>query len=238
MPCLHISPITKKKAAAIAMSVSAVFFGGCGSSSDAEDTAAAGFYKDAEIVTSGSSIRQSVLIYDVDSLDEADLTDWYYNYIEEEMLSSGVILSSEDSETGIYANAATDMVYTGISLTKKDNGTYSANITSAARTYEAVDNTLTLVSESEATATPTATATAEATTSAEATASASASATATATPTATPTATATATPEVADDGTYYQCDQCGKHFATEELWLQHIREEHNSQGSYHIYHTS
>lgn len=212
----------------------AVSLAACGSSDTAVKSADPGFYKNAEIISSGSSLRQSVLYYPTDELSEADLTDWYFNYIEENMLNSAVILDDSDSTEGIYANAATDMVYTGIELKKRDNGTYSANITSASTTYSAKDGKLTLVSQKEKTEKETAEP--EASASASSKSSSKASSKASSKPTATPTPTPSASPdEVTDDGTYYQCDQCGKHFATYELWLQHIRDEHGSQGSYHIY---
>ncbi|MCH4013173.1 MAG: C2H2-type zinc finger protein [Solobacterium sp.] len=231
MPLYQLTKVT----AALLMAVS---LAACGSSDTAVKSADPGFYKDAEIISSGSSLRQSVLYFPTDELTEADLTDWYFNYIEENMLNSAVILDDAKSTEGIYANAATDMVYTGIELKKRDNGTYSANITSAGTTYSAKNGKLTLVSQKDKsekeTAEPEASASASA--SASSSSSSKSSSKASSKPTATPTPTPSASSdEVADDGTYYQCDQCGKHFATYELWLQHIRDEHGSQGSYHIY---
>lgn len=221
--------------------------------------------KNADILTADDGRRQSVLIDpDIDDLSTADLEGWYFDYVMESDVSSAVILSDEDSSTGIYTNR--EKVYRGIDLSKSDSGIYTAVINSAKYVYEPQDdNTLELVSvsetdtdEEEAAASP------ESTDESSDSSSSSSSKTEQDsskdtddtseedydedddTATASPSASADSdddssddddsdtSDEVSEDGRYYVCDDCGEKFVSEEAWLDHVKAEHNSTGSYHI----
>lgn len=183
-------------------------------------------------IKSYSSKWQWVLVYPTEDLAADQLNSWYKAFLDEKTVNCAVIVGNTRDEklTGIYATP--QKLYKGIKLTKSENGTYAAEMTSAKETFEAGENGLNLSAMKSADAATSV--------SAEADSSDEKACKTVHVPESTKVvhhdAQTHEEPVYGSTGSdkSYVCDACGQTFPSYDVWLAHIRESHGDQGSYHL----